>query len=149
MAEGPIDLMVLTFSGDTLRGAIASGLRDLVDNGTVRIVDFLFVRKDKHGMVETLELADLDNVVRRDWKPLVSSVEDLLSDNDAKQVASLLDENSAAVMLVLEDWWAANFRAKMQSANVDLLIMQRIPRALVGTTLKAIPTTAEVQWPRR
>ena len=144
MTDGPIDLMVLTFSGSTFRGDIVPSLHDLVKNGTIRVIDVLFVRKDRMGKAEILELADLGHGDQKAWEPIVSSIEGLLSDGDAEQIASLMGESSAAAIIVFEECWATTFRDKMQHSQVELLILQRVPQALIGSKLKATPSKVQV-----
>ena len=56
---GPVDIVFLGFPGNQFNGGIAPALRDLVESGTVRIVDLLFVFKDDDGTVGSIELGGL------------------------------------------------------------------------------------------
>ena len=57
---GPVDWIVVEFPGSRFRGEIAPILDDLVDRGTVRVLDLLLIRKDEDGELEFFELSDLD-----------------------------------------------------------------------------------------
>ena len=60
MEVGPVDVYIIGFPGNKFSGKIAPAIRELVDNGTVRILDLLFVMKDESGTVATLAIEDLD-----------------------------------------------------------------------------------------
>ena len=42
MAVGPIELLVVKFPGNQFKGEIAPALQELVENGTIRIIDLIF-----------------------------------------------------------------------------------------------------------
>jgi hypothetical protein len=140
----PIDLLVLTVGNNAPDEAIPNALRDLMRDGTIEVIDFLVVAKDTDGNGTTREWNDLDEQELKHWAPLVSRIDGILSSIDAEQLKFMLPNETTAVMLVIEDVWAAKLRARMQGADGDLLLFQRIPRVLVGSTLQAVPTGIEL-----
>ena len=52
---GPVDYAVIAFPGNQFRGEIAPALADLVEAGTIRLIDAAFVGKDENGEVFTVE----------------------------------------------------------------------------------------------
>ena len=48
---GPVEYLIVAFPGNRFRGEIAPALADLVDAGTIRIIDVAFVGKDEDGDV--------------------------------------------------------------------------------------------------
>ena len=60
MAVGPVDVYIIGFPGNKFSGQIAPAILELVENGTIRVLDLLFVMKDADGVVTTLEAADID-----------------------------------------------------------------------------------------
>jgi hypothetical protein len=60
MAVGPVDVYIIGFPGNKFTGRIAPAILELVENGTIRVLDLLFVMKDADGVVTTLEASDLD-----------------------------------------------------------------------------------------
>ena len=46
---GPVDYAVIAFPGNRFNGAIAPALADLVESGTIRIIDAAFVSKEADG----------------------------------------------------------------------------------------------------
>jgi hypothetical protein len=61
---GPVDYMIVAFPGNEFRGEIAPALADLVEAGTIRIIDLAFVGKDTDGEILAFEVSDLDPHVR-------------------------------------------------------------------------------------
>ena len=60
MAVGPVDVYIIGFPGNKFSGEIAPAIMELVENGTIRVLDLLFVKKDADGSVTTLEAEDMD-----------------------------------------------------------------------------------------
>ena len=54
MAVGPVDVYIIGFPGNKFTGRIAPAILELVENGTIRVLDLLFVMKDADGVVTTL-----------------------------------------------------------------------------------------------
>ena len=53
---GPVDYLVVAFPGNQFKGEIAPALADLVEAGTIRIIDLAFVGKDAEGNTASFEL---------------------------------------------------------------------------------------------
>ena len=60
MAVGPVDVYIIGFPGNKFTGQIAPAILELVENGTIRVLDLLFVMKDADGAVTSLQAADID-----------------------------------------------------------------------------------------
>src|ERR1700741_5401679 len=60
MAVGPVDVYIIGFPGNKFTGRIAPAILELVENGTIRVLDLLFVMKDADGVLTTLAAADID-----------------------------------------------------------------------------------------
>ena len=62
MPVGPVEYLVVGFPGSKLTGKIAPELKALVDWGTVRVLDLIFIGKDVDGSVVVFEVDELDGV---------------------------------------------------------------------------------------
>ena len=60
MAVGPVDVYIIGFPGNKFTGRIAPAILDLVEDGTIRVLDLLFVSKDADGVVTSLRATDID-----------------------------------------------------------------------------------------
>ena len=51
MAIGPVEYIIVGFPGNEFNGEIAPELVALVESGTIRILDLIFIGKDADGSV--------------------------------------------------------------------------------------------------
>ena len=105
----PVEYIVIEFPGNQFNGDVVPALAELIENGTVRLIDLLFVTKDASGAVGWFELGDLDSEVAQAFELLEGEIGGLVSEEDAQEVAANLSENSSAAILVWENTWAERF----------------------------------------
>src|SRR4051794_15936795 len=60
MEVGPVDVYIIGFPGNKFTGRVAPAILELVENGTIRILDLLFVSKDADGVTTVIQAEDLD-----------------------------------------------------------------------------------------
>jgi hypothetical protein len=135
---GPVEVLAVAFPGSELKGEIVPALRELVDNGTIRILDLVFVKKELDGTVTALEVGELSSSGADSFDTLGSVEEELVSDEDLADVADELEPGSSAALLVWEDRWAARLAAAIRDANGEVLAMERVPREAVDEVLDAL-----------
>ncbi|MGH2615317.1 MAG: DUF6325 family protein [Thermomicrobiales bacterium] len=131
MPLGPIEMLVVKFPGNQFTGEIMPALVELVDNGIVRIVDLLFLVKDADGRVALFELSDLEPDVFGIFAPLVTDITPMLNEDDAYQLANLLENNSSAGLVLFENVWATRFANAVRNARGEVVLNERIPRAVI------------------
>ena len=128
---GPVDLAIIAFPGNRFRGEIAPALADLVENGTIRIVDIAFVGKNAEGDAVAFELTELDPDVQEGLERAGIEVQGLLNEDDLMQIAEGLDPDMSAAMIVWENVWARKVTQAMRDAGGVLLAFDRIPHEVV------------------
>ncbi len=138
MAYGPVDLLVVGFPDNNFSGAITDEIARLVEAGTVRVLDLMFVTKDSDGVVEVLELTDLDDVVAVAFDAFVGELEGLLAEEDGQAIGDNLDPNSSAGLLLYENTWAQGFASAVRDANGEVLVFERIPSPIVEAMQEGI-----------
>ena len=131
MSLGPIEFLALKFPGNEFRGEILPALADLVEAETIRIIDLLFVQKTAEGTVRVIELADLGEDDYLAYEEVVSEVSGMLSHDDGREIAKALEPNSSAALLLFENVWATRFVDAVANANGEVIVSERIPRAMV------------------
>jgi len=62
MTAGPVEYIIVAFPGNKFNGEIAPELVALVESGTVRILDLIFIGKDDDGTVLAFEIDELESV---------------------------------------------------------------------------------------
>lgn len=128
---GPVDYMIVAFPGSRITGEIGGALADLVEQGTIRIIDLAFVAKDEDGGVLALELTDLDPEVQKGFENAGIEVQGLFNEEDLAAAGEELEPNSSAALLVWENLWAAKAAQAMRDAGGVLLDFERIPHDVV------------------
>src|SRR5215204_1236547 len=135
MSLGPVELIVVKFPGSQFTGDIAPAMRELVDNGTIRVIDLLFIKK-KDGAVATIEMNDLDDEDFAAFEPMVDELTGLFNEDDVRQLAEQLEDNSSAAVMLFENTWATRFRDAVVKAKGELVFNDRIPRVVIDELLR-------------
>jgi len=137
MTTGPVEYIIVGFPGNKFTGEIAPELIALVDSGTVRVLDLIFIGKGADGEILAFEIDELEVA---GFDKLQGEFGGLISQEDIEFAADQLEPNSSAALLIWEDLWAAPFaRAVINSGGV-LLEGARIPRDLIEPALTALPS---------
>ena len=124
---GPVDWLVVEFTGNKLNGEVAPILRDYVDRDLIRILDLLFLKKDEDGSVEAFEASDLDDSEIGELRSYEKDLAMLLSEQDVADLVETIEPGSSAAVLVWENLWAAPFGAAVRHAGGQLVASGRIP----------------------
>ena len=125
---GPVELLFVEFPGNQFTGEIVPALRELIDAGTIRVIDLVFVAKDADGNVVGIELEDLHDDYRNAFNELVEDLSGLISDEDVEDLAEALEPNSSAGLLLFENVWATKFRDAIVNSGGQLLARIPIPQ---------------------
>ena len=136
MAVGPVDVYIIGFPGNKFSGRIAPAILELVENGTIRVLDLLFVTKDAEGVVTTIEAADLDEE-GAGFLAIDVAQPGALGDEDAEEVSDDLPSNSSALLIAFENVWAAKVADALEAADAVMIDSIRIPADVVAAALVA------------
>ena len=126
MAVGPVDVYIIGFPGNKFTGRIAPAIMELVENGTIRILDLLFIMKDADGVVTTLEASDLDED-GAGFVGLDVTQPGALGPEDAEEVNDDLPANIAALLIAFENLWVGKVVDALRAADAVLIDQIRIP----------------------
>jgi Family of unknown function (DUF6325) len=134
---GPVDYMIVAFPGNEFKGEIAPALADLVEAGTIRIIDLAFVAKSADGDIVAMELTDIDPEVRKGFENAGVEVNGLFNEDDLQAAGEELEPNSSAALLVWENVWARDVAQAMRDAGGVLLDFERLPHDVVQAAREA------------
>lgn len=148
MAElGPVEMLVVEFEGNRFKGEILPELDRLHQEGVVRLVDLLFVRKSDAGTLAVLTASDLDEEELREFgsfltelvglgivrerEPALEEGPDLSSGHvfdkaEADDLAAVIPDGSSAAIVLLEHTWAVPLRSKIARARGRILSQEWI-----------------------
>jgi hypothetical protein len=135
---GPVDYMIVAFPGNEFRGEIAPALADLVDAGTIRIIDLAFVGKNAEGEIVAFELTDLDPEMQEGFEKLGIEVSGLFNEDDLMAAGEELEPNTSAALLIWENVWARDVAQKLRDAGGVLLDFERVPHEVVQAARDAV-----------
>ncbi len=136
MALGPLEYVILGFPGNAFNGEIAPELGRLIDSGTIRIIDLVFISKDLDGTVTAIEFDGDDNLVM--FAALEGDVGGVIGEDDIEYAASDLEPGSSAALLIWEDTWATPLVEAIRASGGVLLEGSRIPQELVAQAEAAL-----------
>jgi hypothetical protein len=138
MPLGPVELLVVRFPGNQFSGEIVPALNDLVDSGTIRIIDLLFAMKNDEGVVGIFEFDEMGELMTSIFNPLVGEITGMLSREDAEAFANTLEPNSSVGLMLFENVWATRFAEAVRNANGQVVLSERLPRVVVEDITAAI-----------
>ena len=128
---GPVDYLVVAFPGNQFRGEIGPAIAELIEAGTIRVIDITFVGKDADGEAVAMELTELDPEVQAALESTGVEVGGLFNEQDLMDVAEGLEPNSSAALLVWENVWARKVAQTMRDAGGELVAFERLPHDVV------------------
>jgi hypothetical protein len=134
---GPVDYVLIEFPDGQPKGQAAPLLLDLVDRGLIRILDLMFITKDKDGTTTAVEIADIDGDGAPDFMVFEGAKTGLLSEEDRDEASNAMEPDTAALLLVFENRWAAPFAKAMREAGGQLVAFGRIPVQALVASLEA------------
>jgi hypothetical protein len=139
---GPVDFVIIEFPADTANftGEMATALLELVDSGTIRVIDVLVLVKADDGSIEALELSELDDL--GPLQVLEAELAELLAEDDVIHLAAAMDPGSTAGVIIYENLWAAPFASAVRHSGGQLIADGRIPIQQIIASIEADVATA-------
>lgn len=133
---GPLELLAVRFPGNHFRGEIAESLAELVEQGTIRVIDIMFAMKSADGTLTIAEINDLDEDDFATFDPFIDDdLTGMLSEDDVRELAASIEDNSSAAIMLFENVWATRFRDAILDANGEVIMSERIPKVVADELL--------------
>jgi hypothetical protein len=123
---GPIDYVVIEWTGKQPSGEAAPLLVDLVDRGIIRLLDLTFITKDEDGKVAGVEFSDVVAEVP-ELGELEGASSGLVAEDDIAAAGEALEPGTSAALLVYENSWAGPFASAVRRGGGQLVANGRIP----------------------
>ena len=134
MEVGPVDVYIIGFPGNKFTGRVAPAILELVENGTIRILDLLFVSKDTEGVTTVIQAEDLDEE-GAGFLEIDVTQPGALNEEDAEEVSDDLPANSSALLVAFENVWARKLVDALQDADAVVIDSIRIPVDVVQAAM--------------
>ncbi len=150
VAYGPIQLLVFVFENHDFNGQIRLELDSVIEKGIIRLIDLLFLWKNRDGNVVSMTATELDEKERKNLGAfiggligfgahgkegavagmeagaLVAARENYgITEEDILEITEAIPENTAAAIFIIEHLWAKNLNQAISEAG-GVLISQGI-----------------------
>jgi Family of unknown function (DUF6325) len=136
-AIGPVSYLIVEFPGSRMTGEGLPILVDLVDQGIIRILDLLFVKRDEDGTLTTAELTDLDGDGELDLMIFEGAASGLLDETDLADAAAVVEPGSSAAILLFENRWATPFTQALRRGGAEVVAAGYVPLDAIAASLDA------------
>lgn len=130
MVAGPLELMILAFPGNRFTGEITPALKELVDNGTIRIVDLTVIAKDAAGRTRAVEAGDPLLETVPGFADLLGDLEPTFTDEDLDAFGEMLEPNSTGAFFLFDNVWETRLMNAVRDADGRVLLNQHLPHAV-------------------
>ena len=134
---GPVDYIVVEFpaGASNFTGEMAKELIALVEAGTIRLIDVLILTKAEDGIVDAMELSDVEEL--GELEALEAELAELLAAEDVAHLAAAMEPGSTAGVLIWENLWAAPFASAARLSGGQLMVNGRIPIQAIIASIEA------------
>jgi hypothetical protein len=141
---GPVDYLIVEWPpGKEPTGEGLGILADLTDQGLIRVLDLVFVRKEEDGTMVGLAIMDVDSDGELDLVQFAGASSGLLDQDDYNEAGAALEPGASAAILLYENRWARPFASAVRRSGAQLVASGRIPHdELVGVLESLESTTA-------
>ena len=132
--SAPLQMVMLAFDGNRFEGRILAELKRLREEGIVRLVGLLFVRKDVDGTISSLQESDLeppaalligsamrDLIGTRRFAAVTGGASETslfgYTDADVRRIAAEVPTNTAVALALFEHLWALELKETIVDAG--------------------------------
>jgi uncharacterized membrane protein len=138
MEHVPLDLALIVFPGNKFKGEIVPELYSLVDREIIRIVDLVFISKNKDGGFTAIELNDLDEESYRQFIPIGNQLDPLFTSEDIENAAQAVAPDSSALFILWQNTWSETFRRAVKNADGQLVMHERVPAQVLDEVMQEV-----------
>ena len=160
MAEvmyGPMQMLVIAFEDPKFHGQIRRELESVMEKGMIRLIDLLFIWKDKEGNITSMEATQLNEEEKMRFGAVVGGLIGFgargeegaiagmeegalaaaqknygITEEDIWEITEDIPEGTAAAILIIEHLWAKELKQALRDAGGVLVSQGMItPELLV------------------
>ena len=142
MTLGPLEYTVIGFAGNRFSGEISKEIERVVENGSVRLIDVVFITKDVDGDVTYIEIDNKDDPRFAGFASLLDGLRGLLTPDDINQLAAGLPDDTSALAVLFEHRWAEHLKDAIASSGGFLVSRATVPPEILeelNAELDAVP----------
>jgi len=153
---GPMQLIVIGFPDPNFHGQIRQEMESAMEKGIIRLIDLLFVWKDKDGNLTSIAATQLDEDERKRLGAVVGGLIGFgaegeegaklgmeegslavaeenygITEEDIQEVADAIPNGSAAGIFIIEHLWAKDLKQALRDAGGTLIFQEMISPELL------------------
>ncbi len=121
MTIGPLEYVVIGIRGDRFAEEVLPALAAIQDQGSIAVVDLLFVERASDGTITTREISELAPDTPSAYDSLGDGLSGLLTAEDIAQLAEQVPLDMSAVIVVFEHVWTGALRDAIRRAQGVML----------------------------
>ncbi len=129
---GPVEFYAIGFEGDRPGPGVLEAIDDLVESGTVNLLDLVFASRSLSGELTVLEIEDTDDDATAGS---ALALPGLAGEEDIETLAASVPPGASAAILVIELLWAKAFAAALYDAGGFVAGRYGVPAPLVNAYL--------------
>lgn len=123
--RAPIDYIVVGFEGNKFHGEVLAELTEAVQKGIIAVLDISIIIKDENGDITAVKFTDSTDPIASRLLPN-GPEQNLIDKDDIEEIGDLLENNTAAGLLIIEQLWAKGLKQALINAQGVLLAEGRI-----------------------
>lgn len=131
---GPVELLVITLTGDPLDPVLWENVLAHVDDDTIRLLDVAVIRRSDDGAMEIRELTELG---ASPLAPGAAHLSGLIAEEDFLALGSTVSEGESAIVVAVEHRWATQMAERLASLGGRVAFSERIPAPAVNAVVAA------------
>lgn len=140
--RGPIDYVIVGFKGNNFDGSMLDEITKAAKQNIIKVLDLLFIIKDKDGNVTEAEFADQSDDLKDTFGELtVNEDTPLLTESDVVKISEDMANDTAAGVLVIEHTWAKGLKQAIIDAGGFLMADGRIHDDTVEAAMRELATS--------
>jgi hypothetical protein len=124
--RGPIDYIIVSFDGNKFDGSILKAIADASEKGIIDVLALSIISSDDAGNISALDIANLGDGYLAEFSEAHISKDNPVTQEDLDEVGDLLEPNTTAGLLVVEQLWAKPLKEAIIKANGTLIAEGRI-----------------------
>lgn len=124
--RGPIDYIIVGFEGNKFDGSVLQTISEAIDKGIINLVALVLITKDAEGTVSKVDIENSDDTYAVEFSQKYSGDNSLVDEDDITEMADLLENNTAAGLLIIEQLWAKPLKQALINVNGVLVADGRI-----------------------
>ena len=130
---GPVEMILAGFDGDEPNPGVIEAIADLVDAGTVRLLDLVYISRSDDGELAYIEVEDAPESFGFGQIDLTAS--GMAGADDMREFGDGLAPGTSALLLVVELTWAKSLASRLAEAGGYVVDAKRIPAPIVNEAM--------------